>query len=113
MRRLGQVTREMMLIQLLLPSPSSGDESSAAPAVAETRAELIDHFGGVTAFLRSPARGAWTSPEGHVERDDVVMVEVIAPEFDRAWWRGYARVLERRFAQESILIRAIEVSVLD
>jgi hypothetical protein len=103
----------MFLIQLLLPSVGSGNEPSTAPAIADTRAELVERFGGVTAFLQSPARGAWTSPEGGVEHDEVVMVEVVAPDFDRTWWRTYADILERRFVQESILIRAIEISLLD
>jgi hypothetical protein len=102
----------MFLIQLLLPSVGSGNEPSTASAIADTRAELVERFGGVTAFLQSPARGAWTSPEGGVEHDEVVMVEVVAPDFDRTWWRAYADILERRFVQESILIRAIEISML-
>ena len=103
----------MTLIQLLLPSTYPGGQTSIDRAIADTRAELVERFGGVTAFLRSPARGAWTSPEGDVEHDDVVMVEVMAPEFDRKWWRAYADTLKRRFSQESILIRAMEIAVLD
>lgn len=102
----------MVLIQLLLPSQRT-DDASNAEAIALTRSELVQRFGGVTAFLRSPARGAWTSPEGRVEHDDVVMVEVVARAFDREWWRSYAGALERRFTQEAILIRAMEITVLD
>jgi len=103
----------MMLIQLLLPSKSSTGEAILHEPIAETRAELVKRFGGVTAFLRSPARGAWTSPQGDVEQDDVVMVEVMAPQFDRTWWGEYAHVLAQRFGQQSIMIRASRVSVLD
>lgn len=103
----------MMLIQLLLPSTSSERGAALHDAIAETRAELVERFGGVTAFVHSPARGAWTSPEGDVEHDDVVMVEVMAREFDRGWWGEYARALERRFAQQSIMIRATEVVVVE
>jgi hypothetical protein len=28
---------------------------------------------GLTAYLRSPAKGVWTAPDGHTEQDDVVM----------------------------------------
>ena len=103
----------MVLIQLLLPASDSVGTGVAAEAIATTRMELVQRFGGVTAFLRSPARGAWTSPEGRVEHDDVVMVEVVAPAFDRGWWRGYASVLKQRFNQEEILIRATQISLLD
>jgi hypothetical protein len=55
----------------------------------------------------------WTSPEGHIEEDSVVMVEVLAPHFDAWWWRTYAQTLKKRFQQETIHIRATEVQVLD
>ena len=33
-------------------------------------------------------------------------------ELDRVWWDGYRRSLERRFAQESIVIRALSAERL-
>jgi hypothetical protein len=95
------------VIQILLPRlPQKGDGSSD-PRLARTRAELVDAFDGVTAYLRSPAQGAWTAPDGRVERDEMVMVEVLAPSFEREWWRGYAATLAGRFEQEEIHIRAL------
>ena len=101
----------MVLIQLLLPTGASGD--SAVTALAETRRELVDRFKGVTAYVRSPATGLWTAPDGHTEADDVVMVEVVTDTFDRAWWRTYGATLATRFGQESIHVRAVTVEVLD
>lgn len=100
----------MFLIQLLVPT---SHDAAQDREFAQTRAELVERFGGVTAYVRSPARGAWTSPQGHVEQDDVVMVEVLADDFDRAWWRGFARRLAVRFKQQEILVRATEVLTLD
>jgi hypothetical protein len=100
----------MVLIQVLLPLRPS--EHRADAAFAETRRELLDRFEGLTAYVRSPARGIWTAPDGAVERDDVVMVEVVAPAFDRTWWRGYAHTLARRFDQDEIHVRAIQVELL-
>lgn len=101
----------MFLIQLLLPSP--GDGAAADPQLAETRGELIATFGGVTAYLRAPAHGDWTSSGGFREGDTVVMVEVVTERFDRAWWRTYARTLAARFEQEVIHIRATTVELVD
>ncbi len=101
----------MVLIQLLLPTGASGD--SAVTAVAETRRELVDRFKGVTAYVRSPAKGLWTAPDGHTEADDVVMVEVVTDTFDRAWWRTYSATLAQRFAQDTIHVRALPVEVPD
>ena len=97
----------MVLIQLLLPT-KAGRVDAMAP-LEQTRRELVEQFSGVTAYLRSPAKVLWTSPEGQIEADDVVMVEVVASTFDRPWWRGYADTLARRFGQEAIHVRALPV----
>jgi hypothetical protein len=102
----------MVLIQLLLPRVGVTRADGLAP-LAQTRRELAERFKGVTAYLRSPATGWWTAPDGHTEQDDVVMVEVVTETFERAWWRSYAGTLAARFDQESIHVRAIPVDVLD
>jgi hypothetical protein len=99
------------LIQLLLPVSLPG--TSRPTPVAETRRELTERFRGLTAYLRSPAKGLWTAPDGHTERDDVVMVEIVTEAFDRIWWRAYATTLAERFQQESIHVRAMAVELLD
>ena len=100
----------MVLIQVLLPTVGATPDDGLA-TLAQTRAELAERFRGLTAYLRSPAKGLWTAPDGHTERDDVVMVEVVTDSFDRAWWRTYAATLAERFGQESIHVRAIPVEM--
>ena len=98
----------MVLIQLLLPTTGGAGGDSLAP-LAETRRELAERFNGLTAYLRSPAKGLWTAPDGHTEQDNVVMVEVVTDAFDRTWWRTYVA----RFCQEDIHLRAVPVEMLD
>jgi hypothetical protein len=102
----------MVLIQLLLPTSGAVNADGRAP-LTETRRELAERFNGLTAYLRSPAKGWWTAPDGRAERDDVVMVEVVTDTFDRAWWRTYAATLAARFGQRSIHLRAVPVDMLD
>jgi hypothetical protein len=102
----------MVLIQLLLPTSVAAGRDAMAH-VAETRRELADRFKGVTAYVRSPAKGLWTAPDGHTEADDVVMVEVVTATFDRDWWRNCAMTLARRFGQERIHVRALPVEMPD
>ena len=64
----------MVLIQLLLPTSAAASADGPAP-LAQTRRELADRFTGVTAYVRSPAKGLLTAPDGQIEQDDVVMVE--------------------------------------
>ena len=100
------------LVQLLLPTSDNRGRRFDGSLFASTRAELVKQFGGITAYLRSPAAGAWVAPEGTVERDAVVMVEVVVDDLDRAWWRAYLRELKGRFDQEEIHARAIAVDEL-
>lgn len=102
----------MVLIQLLLPTRTPDGENRGS-ALAQTRRELTEQFKGLTAYVRSPAKGLWTAPDGETEADDVVMVEVVTETFDRGWWRGYAGTLAERFQQESIHVRALAVELLD
>jgi hypothetical protein len=102
----------MVMIQLLLPVPSR-QPAEGALRLAETRGELAGKFNGVTAYLRAPAKGLWTAPDGHTEEDEVVMVEVVTDHFDKSWWRAYGATLARRFRQEAIHIRAIAVDTPD
>ena len=102
----------MVLIQLLLPTTVVA-HADRVPPLTQTRRELAERFNGLTAYLRSPAKGWWTAPDGHTEQDDVVMVEVVTETFDRAWWRTYAVTLAARFDQERIHVRAVSVDMLD
>ena len=102
----------MVLIQLLLPTSTVTPADQLTP-LAQTRGELADRFNGLTAYVRSPAKGLWTAPDGHTEQDDVVMVEVVTDSFDRSWWRTYALTLAARFGQERIHVRALPVDMLD
>jgi hypothetical protein len=106
----------MMLIQILLPTTApagAGGDQNTAAAFARTRRELVEAFDGVTAYLRAPAQGIWTAPDGHRERDDVMMVEVVTATFDRQWWRAYAATLAGRFSQDTIHVRALAIQTVD
>ena len=97
---------------MLLPTFDPRGQRVDDRLFALTRAELVDRFGGVTAYLRAPAAGAWIAPGGALERDDVVMVEVVVEDLDRAWWREYLERLRRRFNQDEIHARAVPAEKL-
>lgn len=100
-----------VLVQILLPRLTDEHGAFRDKDFAQTRAELVERYDGVTAYLRSPAQGAWTDADGRVERDEVVMIEVLTDAFDRAWWRAYAEKLAGRFQQEVIHIRALPAEI--
>ena len=100
------------LVQILLPLYDNDGVPFGEETFAPTRAELLERFGGVTAYQRAPARGLWKTDEGDVARDDVAVFEVMAEELDRAWWTRYRGTLERRFRQDTIVIRALAQQLL-
>ena len=102
----------MHVIEIFLPLKRNDGSDQPLNLFAEVREELVERFGGLTAFSRAPAEGLWEDEEGHVDRDRIVIFEVLADALDRAWWAGFRSRLERRFAQEEILIRASAVERL-
>ncbi len=102
----------MHLIEILLPLSDNEGKPFAPELRSAVRDELVEHFGGVTAFTRSPAEGLWKEGGGEPDRDDIVILEVMADWLDRGWWRVYRSELERRFRQDEIVVRAREVELL-
>jgi hypothetical protein len=96
------------LVQILLPTHTRDGAAIAAEQFARVRVELTERFGGVTAYTRSPATGLWKRDEDEaIERDQVIMVEVVVEGFDREWWAAYREQLEARFGQEEVHARAL------
>jgi hypothetical protein len=102
----------MFLVQLLLPTRDNDRQPIGEPLFARVRTLLAERFGGVTAYQRSPATGLWKRPDGGVDGDEVVMVEVEVETLDRDWWGTFRRQLERDFSQQTILARAIRLEPL-
>ena len=103
---------QSVLIQFLIPLRDNEGHRFPSTVFDEIRDELTQIFGGVTAYLHSPSKGAWLDATGHMEHDEMVLVEVIADALDRQWWVGYRSRLEQVFHQDRILMRATEVDVL-
>lgn len=102
----------MHLIQLLLPLRDDEERPFGHAEFDRVRAELVGRHGGLTAYVRSAAQGAWKAPEGGIDRDEVVIFEVMVEKLDRAWWDAYRSVLERRFRQRELVIRALPIERL-
>jgi hypothetical protein len=102
----------MHLIQLLLPLHDNNKKKFPPEYFGKVRKDLTDRFGGVTAFLRSPAVGLWKEGKDEISRDEVVMFEVMSPQLDKAWWFDYRTELQEKFRQEEVLVWTSEVTKL-
>ena len=102
----------MHLIQLLLPLYDNDGVRQSDDLFRRVRAELTERFGGLTAYSRAPAHGAWQDDAGHTNLDDIVVYEVMVETIDRVWWQQYREQLERAFRQRELVVRAQEITVL-
>lgn len=104
--------RIMVLIQLLLPLYDNDGRRLPSALYASTREELMARFGGLTAYSRTPADGLWQEDESRTVRDELVIYEVMSDALDEPWWRDYRKMLETRFRQEQLVVRAQEIRML-
>ncbi|MGE3959829.1 MAG: hypothetical protein AB7H96_24160 [Vicinamibacterales bacterium] len=102
----------MHLVQILLPVFDNAGRRFPEDHFTAVRQALTGRFGGVTAYVRSPAAGLWRRDDGRIEPDEMIMLEVMVESLDPEWWREYRQQLEQRFAQDVIVVRAIEVRPL-
>jgi hypothetical protein len=101
----------MHLVQILLPLAAPDGTRLPQALFDAVRQELVDRFGGLTAYTRAPAKGLWEDGGG-VERDDIVVYEVMADRLDRPWWAGYRAELCARFRQQELVVRAQATELL-
>ena len=101
----------MKLVQLLLPLNDNLGKKFPKEFFTDIKEELTEKFSGVTAFWQSPAEGVWED-EGYVQKDQIIIYEVMTAEFDQNWWRNFTAKLEEKLKQEKIVLRWFDVSTL-
>ena len=101
--------RRAYLIQLLLPVRNREGVPYPRATYDQLARELTAHFGGLTAYTRSPAARLWAEESGRTVRDDVVAYEVMVDELDEAWWQALRRRLEAELVQEELVVRALPI----
>jgi hypothetical protein len=53
----------------------------------QVRNELVNRFGGITAYTRAPVHGLWQESE-QIVRDDSIIYEIMVETLEEEWWRG-------------------------
>lgn len=95
----------MNVVEVFLPLDTGRGEPIPLETIEELVAGLSDRFGGATAYTREPALGLWRRATT-IERDRIIVIEVMVDQLDERWWSDYRQLLEREFSQERVLIRA-------
>jgi hypothetical protein len=101
----------MFVIQILLPLSDNQGRRFPEATLQAIHQELTSRFGGLTAFTRAPAEGVWAH-DGQHAKDDIVVVEVMTGELDRAWWGAFRQRVERELAQARLIVRAQPTEML-
>lgn len=102
----------MHLIQILLPLYDNSGKPFSHKEYVRVRDELAERFGGITAYIRSPAEGLWRETPTMTVRDDIVIYEVMTEGLDRQWWQIYRQELTARFRQDLLIVRVSEVQLI-
>ncbi|KQV17943.1 hypothetical protein ASC74_03360 [Pseudomonas sp. Root329] len=102
----------MHLIEIFLPLNSNEGTPQPSDEFRRVREQLVERWGGVTAFTRTPARGVSLQNGNERAEDEIIVYEVMVKRVDKLWWLDYKRDLETRFRQREILIRVTAVSVI-
>lgn len=102
----------MHLIQILLPLYDNNGTPFPEEEFVRVRDQLTEHFGGITTYVRSPARGLWKGSPTTTVQDDIVIYEVMTEQLDPDWWREYRQEMAERFRQEVLIVRSSEVQLL-
>lgn len=95
------------LIQVLLPVTETVEQQT----LEDIRSEMTDRFGGVTLHSNAPAEGLWSNG-ADLERDRIIVIEVMTGQIDRSWWGKYREGLEHRLSQQEIVVRATQIERL-
>lgn len=102
----------MHLVQVFLPLYDNEGSAFATSLFQQTRRDLVEKFGGLTAHSQSPVEGLWKDDPSHTQHDDLIILEVMCDELDRPWWQAYRESLENRFRQDEIVVRASAIERL-
>ena len=102
----------MYLIQILLPLYDNDGKPFPQYEYEHVRDELTEIFGGITTYVRSPAKGLWKESSTLTVYDDIVNYEVMTESLDREWWLTYREELAVRFCQEVLIMRVSEMQLI-
>lgn len=97
---------------MLLPLHDEQNQKFPDSHFNRVREDLTKRFGGVTAFVRSPAVGLWKTDDEKLNRDEVVMFEVMADRLEEDWWATYREQLQEQFHQDEVLVWASVITKL-
>lgn len=100
------------LVQLFLPLIDDNAKPYPSSHFESTKKELVKVFGGISVFGQLPVAGTWENGKGEQEKDKLIVFEVMTSVIDKAYWKALRKSLEKKFAQELVVIRSLSIGLL-
>jgi hypothetical protein len=100
----------MVLVEILLPLNDNAGTPFPKSLYRDVQEQLAEKFGGVTAYMRSPAKGVWEDEGGAICEDAVVLFEVMAETLEAPYWQTLKGKLAEGFRQNDIVVRATQMT---
>lgn len=94
-----------ILFEIFLPIKDNRGKTFSTTNFDKLQKVLTEKFGGVTIHKRSPVKGIWSNPDSKNEKDELIIIEVMASNTDKLFWSQLKKKLEKQFNQDEILIR--------
>lgn len=101
-----------LLFEIFLPIKNDKGKPFPQRHFDSLREILVEKFGGVTLYQRSPVTGVWDNPEAAQEKDELIIYEVMADSGDEAFWTQLKVDLENKFKQVKIIIRSSSINIV-
>ena len=100
--------RQDILIRIFLPFKTDKKFSEVLDTYRKT---LLEKFGGISIYAQSPVNGFWKEADRQ-EKDEFIVIEVMAGNFDDAFWKKLKSELENAMEEKEILIRRMQAAML-
>ncbi len=101
-----------LLFEIFVPLHNQDGKSFPDSHFDKLRDLLLDKFGGVTVYHRSPVKGIWHGHNDSAEEDKLIIFEVMTVTAEKEFWNTLKSDLEKRFQQDEILIRVSRISMV-
>jgi inorganic pyrophosphatase len=105
-------TTKTKLVQLFLPIEDKKGKPFAAKYYDKIKETLIKKFDGVSIYSNAPVNGRWADEQSNIEKDKLIVYEVMTDMIDLTYWESYKLVLEKQFKQDTIVIRCLDISLI-
>jgi inorganic pyrophosphatase len=105
-------TKPGKLVQFLLPLYDHNGHPFPEKIYTGIKNQLSKKFGGLTAYVRSPAEGIWKKEAREMVKEDMINYEVMTNDIDLVFWKDYQQFLKDQFKQEELLIRYIDMGII-